>query len=855
MMLFKKMLSLLLALAMLLSAACVAQAAPAPGTYHLDGDTLYMEGNCFDTPVWSLSDATLAVQRAADLLRAEAPIRFEPHRIFTDTAGNLYYVFLQMVGDTTDYGGAVKVVTDPDGEILGVTASVERELPEGYIADAITADAAEQVVARAGGAALVPDATEQTLLPLNRDVDMESEAEKEEWRTVWAVYTENPDPERPYRVHYVTLGGDYLYDMPVKAPGDEASLSGYDAAYAFDNMEPADYTGKVTLSDGSTRELTVTLMRDMDTGVYYLGNLERRIAVADCYEMLYNKGHVVLESSPDNTGWDDTCLISLYNYIRAWDFYNDIGFNGGDGRGTPTLILKDFCDREHNPVDNAAYVGQYYGWQMFLSSSVNDMGQCLDVLAHEFTHCVTHAVMTHNAYKNDYGAINEAISDIQGNLCEMTFSDTTDTTWQIAENSRCAVRSMSDPHRFLQPEYTWDLYYCDLVRDPTDINDRGGVHNNSSLLNNVAYRLCADGGMTLAEAHAFWFAVDCAMVPGTDYPQLRLLLPWVMRYMGLEKYLPALDAAMEATRLGENALPEAIPDNRALVTLALPDEERFTDGNWMLVIPSADLAGALQRIRAILNRTGDYAAALDELEAMVARLAPDQVDENGRLKPNADALIDRLFNLFDETNAQRTEEDKALAARFRQWFQDNLSDVLCVSYGSAGADGRTIRMMTQKGLSLPLLLRLDMEPNSMLIRSLSLSVYLAGGWIDLTAMLGDLLNDPASQESLRNPEAAELDPASLDIPGLDLLLGLSHSQDQAPEEEAPLTLDDYNLVLDRLEALGGSMSWLADMFFYTIPGGQTSRLPADGLPEVTLLEGEVIRNLLVDLQSAAEQQP
>ncbi|MBR4603638.1 MAG: hypothetical protein IKO43_02205, partial [Kiritimatiellae bacterium] len=46
---------------------------------------------------------------------------------------------------------------------------------------------------------------------------------------------------------------------------------------------------------------------------------------------------------------------------------------GGDGLGTPIMVLKDFCDKEHNPQDNAAYAGYFYGWQMFLSSSANDL--------------------------------------------------------------------------------------------------------------------------------------------------------------------------------------------------------------------------------------------------------------------------------------------------------------------------------------------------------------------------------------------------------------------------------------------------------------------------------------------------
>jgi Zn-dependent metalloprotease len=133
---------------------------------------------------------------------------------------------------------------------------------------------------------------------------------------------------------------------------------------------------------------------------------------------------------------------------------------------------------------------------------------------------------------NDYGAINEAMSDIQGNVCDLMYVDEgegEEADWLVGEDIGNGIRSMSDPHRFQQPEYTWDLHFVPEVRDPTELNDRGGVHSNSSLLNNLAWRLCEKGGMTLEQARAYWFTVDCSMVPGTDYPELANLLPWALK--------------------------------------------------------------------------------------------------------------------------------------------------------------------------------------------------------------------------------------------------------------------------------------------------------------------------------------
>lgn len=447
--------------------------------YTHDGRVTYVNGACTDAPVHSMEDAAAVVNAMVDLLGGDEQTQFEPWRSYKDPAGNIYYVFQQMYAETTVPGGAVKVVADADGAMLGLVGSVENELPDIEDAEGITAEQAESLAlshikdSYPTNAELVEGRTGKAVLPVNPEIDMEAEIDKPENRFVWVVYTNNPSgnvetaSDLPYLAHYVTMSGEYLYSLPTIMPGDAAATAGFDSAYVFEFMEPADYTGKVTLSNGTEQEISLTLMRDSRTGMYYLGNIERRIVVGDCYEFLYDHGHVVLEASPDNTGWDNTCLLSLYNYCRAWDYYQTIGWTGGDGKQTPMLILKDFCNSYHQPIDNAAYAGYFYGWQAFLSSSVNDFSQCLDILAHEFTHCVTGSIMTYNAYLNDYGAINEAMSDIHGNICEMMAGATEDTTWALGENSTVTTfRSMSDPHLYQQPEYTWDYYYRANVKAP-----------------------------------------------------------------------------------------------------------------------------------------------------------------------------------------------------------------------------------------------------------------------------------------------------------------------------------------------------------------------------------------------------
>ena len=818
--------------------------------YLHDGRVTFVDGACTEAPVRDMEAAAAVVDAILTLLGGDARTQFEPWRELTDASGNRYYVFQQMYAGTTVPGGAVKVVTDVDGAMLGLVASVESELPDIEEAEGITANCAETLVlqhmldANQAEAELVAGRTELIILPVRRDIDPDDEDDKGESRFVWAVYTTNPGmslekgSELPYLAHYVTTDGEYLYNLPTILPGDEASTAGYSAAYVFEFMEPVDYSGTVKLSDGTEQEISLSLMRDTRTGMYYLGNVERRIAVADCYESIYNGGHVVLEASADNTGWDDTCLLSLYNYCRAWDYYHEIGWTGGDGQGTPMLILKDFCTRDHTPMDNAAYAGKYYGWQTFLSSDINDYSQCLDVLAHEFTHCVTGSVMTYNAYMNDYGAINEAMSDIQGNICEMMIGATEDTTWLLGENStENAIRSMSDPHAFKQPAYAWDIYYVPNVKAPTNINDRGGVHGNSSLLNNVAWRLCENGGMTLEEARAFWFAVDCAMVPGTDHAQVSELMPWVLKTQGMDAHHTALETALDATRLRTDAVPEVFDDDRALVTVTLPEQESFEDGNWMLLIVSVDTDTIIQRVKDILARRGEYAALLDEVAAMLG-LDPALLPTEEALSADPDHAWDRFFDeiirMLDEASeavsddAAATEPDmdlEKLVNKLTDLYKRYFSDTVYAGMSAAGQDGHTVRMVCQPGTTVPVLFRLEID-SELNIQSAGLAVYTMGTWIDAGSMVA-----PIIAEAIKDSGDGAAGEGDDEFSWLDDMLGLGggDSEDVTPED-APAWLEDA------FGALGGNLGWLKNLLLYRVKPGTINAIPSTGLDKVAVLD-------------------
>ena len=790
------------------------------------GDAVtFVDGTCTSDPVKNMDDAAQVVLSMIGLLGGDERTLLEPWRTLTDTNGNIYYVFRQMYAGVTVTGGAVKVITDAEGKMISLSSSLESELPDEEASAGISAGEAEAIVleheAEAGlSVGLIGDKTDMIILPLFLSIDDEDDAIDIN-RFVWVVYTDNPaadfmsSSELPYLAHYVTMDGEYLYSLETVYPGDTAGSVGFDTSYVFEFMEPADYIGYVDLSDGTEMEISVTVMRDKRTGMYYLGNIERQIVVADCYEFMFNHGRVVLEYSPDNLEWDQVGLLSLYNYCRAWDYYNEIGWFGGDGKGTPIMILNDFRDINHMQLNNAAFMGNILGWSVFGASRANDYSQCLDVIAHEFTHCVTDAVMTYNSYMNDYGAINEAMSDIQGQICEMMYGATTDESWIVADRSLSAIRSMSDPHLFGQPEYTWDLYYKPRVLTPTLVNDQGGVHSNSSLLNNVAYRLVTDGGMSLEEARAFWFAVDCTMVPGTDYAQLSELMPSVLQALGMERYADALQRAMDATRLGVETMPESFDADRVLLTLTLPDNENFTNGNWMMQIISLDVKEFYERAKVLVEQVlaGDYSGLPESVQESIresqAKPTPEPEEKPGFFT----AFITALGEILEEKMAEESGEEPAQAVEetrkdpeieeWMAWFREKFGELAFNGIGTAGQDGRTIRMVGRPGRTIPILMHMSFAENSYEPDQIVYAVYLGDQWIVI----------PVAE-------------------------GLEGTEDTDNETGQQINSVSEQILASLLEKLadGRSFEEVADYLFFNIKGGEVNEISADGLEDLVLPE-------------------
>lgn len=158
-------------------------------------------------------------------------------------------------------------------------------------------------------------------------------------------------------------------------------------------------------------------------------------------------------------------------------------------------------------ADNAAWIGDVFNQMVYGDGSglvLTDTTAGMDVTAHELTHAVTDKT-SHLTYENESGALNEAMSDIQGCGAEAwtdsgggaTGGPATITasanTWKIGEKvvgillwSLGALRLMDNPTK----DGSSKDYYPERF---TGADDNGGVHLNSGIAN-LAFYLLSQGG-------------------------------------------------------------------------------------------------------------------------------------------------------------------------------------------------------------------------------------------------------------------------------------------------------------------------------------------------------------------------
>lgn len=309
-----------------------------------------------------------------------------------------------------------------------------------------------------------------------------------------------------------------------------------------------------------------------------------------------------------NAAYDNTARTSaFYSKYVGVDLTKLLGVNTGDGTRLRSTVR--YC-AEDNPCattqglafDNAFWNGRgmYYG---------TGWPNADDVVGHELTHGVTERT-SHLLYLYQSGAINESMSDIFGELTDLT--DNADgaglqVPWTIGEDAPLdyfPLRNMADPRLTFQPDrMTSDFYDKDVF-----FTDNGGVHANNGVANKAA-SLIATGtgsdlggvfngvrtaGIGIAKTARLFYRAQQMLTSGADYADLGGVLnqgcaDLVGKYGFTSASCAAVKGVVTATEMAKQptgiaAAPEArfCPTATSKATIFSDNFEKFSTKRWSL---------------------------------------------------------------------------------------------------------------------------------------------------------------------------------------------------------------------------------------------------------------------------------
>ncbi len=337
----------------------------------------------------------------------------------------------------------------------------------------------------------------------------------------------------PVRTLHATRPGRWLYDASLVQPG------GPPGAHAVWRVEVTSSSRldvrELVLVDAVTGAVALQVdqvAHALDRVVCDSADVpaDAYVCKAGRYDRVEGQGPIGIADADqafDNTG----ATANWFATRLGVDLTDLIGYDRGDGRRLRSTTR--YCPSSGCPFDNAAWTGD----QMVYGEGYTVAD---DVVAHELGHGVTQQT-SGLMYWFQSGAINESMSDVIGELVDLTDgtgNDTDPTRWQLGEDlpprAGGIARDMSDPTAYGQPDHTASHLY-----EPAfDYADNGGVHTNSGVANKTAY-LIVDGttaepggtfnGQSFAgigpdKTAVLYWTVMRTLTPGSDFADLAAVL-------------------------------------------------------------------------------------------------------------------------------------------------------------------------------------------------------------------------------------------------------------------------------------------------------------------------------------------
>jgi Zn-dependent metalloprotease len=227
---------------------------------------------------------------------------------------------------------------------------------------------------------------------------------------------------------------------------------------------------------------------------------------------------IVSSTNPNSWTVKDGVSAS-YNLSLTYDYYRDVHSRLSlDGEGGSLYAVVRFREKADTPLANAFWNGSY-----MVFGTAKPYAGATDVVGHELTHGVVEKTAS-LVYKNQPGALNEALADIFGEMVEAR-SKGGQPDWLIGgpplAPAEDALRDFINPNNVS----------CYLAACPAKMSefinttlDNGGVHMNSSIINHAYYLLAQGlpGAIGIADAErVFYRALTTKLTPYSEFIDAR----------------------------------------------------------------------------------------------------------------------------------------------------------------------------------------------------------------------------------------------------------------------------------------------------------------------------------------------
>lgn len=448
-----------------------------------------IDGRFTDRVVTTADDAAAVFNALAPALGAAAGFA-DPSTITVAHTGvgssvENFYRFNETVGGIKVLGSQVILVTNADGAVTSLFNNYVGLAENFDVTPDSSLDTDAEIRAIAGSAYLGSAADREVLGSLltqgtfTEQLVVYAIDENQAPTLMWRVVLQLPDTG-----DMTNPGATYL----IRADGPDAG----DVIMTASNVRDLSVTTTAADWRGEQRTINVTSTTVWFSKSYSMVDGIRNIKT---YKTAYPYWGLLGPSLPGTLVkrswyvWDKGAVSAHANTAVAYDYYlNVLGRESFDNDGGTVEV-----SIRYRPAGSiVGYANAFWdpSLQQFAYGDSGNFQAAVDVVGHEYTHAVVSYVVGDGGSvweSNEPGALNEAYADILGVLIE---GKSGADRWLIAEDTDSGpIRNIADPSSISGSLGGYRAHYSNLY---TGDGDDGGVHINSTIFSNAAYRMMTD---------------------------------------------------------------------------------------------------------------------------------------------------------------------------------------------------------------------------------------------------------------------------------------------------------------------------------------------------------------------------